>query len=113
MRKLENFKLDQLPLWQIVAVTTSPVDYEMDRTILVENYPEGGEFTIVYGEHCSCFDFDGVRWEAIAYTPEELVRLAVLWAQSPGYGSQALIVPLVKAATHYPYRHLWQEAEQT
>ena len=46
----------------VIAVTTKP-DYEMNRYLLLEDLKdlEYGEFVIVEGGHCSCYDFDDVR----------------------------------------------------
>lgn len=61
----------------VIAVTTKP-DYEMNRYLLLEDLKdlEYGEFVIVEGGHCSCYDFDETQWDAIKYTKEELIKIA-------------------------------------
>ena len=71
--KKENVKFHNI----VIAVTTKP-DYEMDRYLLLEDLKdlEHGEFVIVEGGHCSCYDFDETQWDAIKYTKEELIKIA-------------------------------------
>ena len=94
MKRIKNFRIDQIPAWKIVLVATSDPDYEMDRTMYIEDYPDWGDATIVSGFHCSCFDFDDTEWEAIQYTSEQLVKLAKGWEMN-GYGSEKIIAPLI------------------
>ena len=94
MEVIKDFKITQIPLWTIAIVTTSEPDYEMDRTMLVEDYPEYGDYVIVSGEHCSCYEFSGTEWDAIQYTRDEVIKLAEGW-QSNGYGSERIIAPLI------------------
>ena len=67
----------------------------MDRTILVEDYPDYGEYTIISGGHCSCYGFDEVEWDAIQYSMDEVIKLAEGWLKN-GYGSERIIAPLIK-----------------
>lgn len=65
-------------LHNILYATTSSPDYEMDRSILLENLEDVsyGEYVVVEGYHCSCYGFDDTEWEATKYTKEELIKLA-------------------------------------
>lgn len=94
MRKIKNFKVTDIPFDKIAIVATSEQDYEMDRTILVEYYPDYGGHTVVHGSHCSCYGFDEVEWEAIIYTTAQIRKLAIGWLKS-GYGSEGIIAPLI------------------
>ena len=61
----------------ILYCVTSEMYYEMARLILLEDMPdtESGEYVLVEGDHCSCYDFDDTYWDATVYTGDELVRL--------------------------------------
>ena len=61
----------------ILYCVTSEIYYEMERLILLEDMPdtESGEYVLVEGDHCSCYDFDDTYWDATVYTGDELVRL--------------------------------------
>lgn len=81
MRKYENankFKKTGIKPHQILISITSEPDYEMERKILLENVEElnYGEYLLLEGSHCSCYDFDETEWEGIIYTKEELLKLA-------------------------------------
>jgi hypothetical protein len=80
MRKYQEERLNKLDLQpdNIVVADTSEPDYEMSRRILLEelkglNY---GEYVLLEGGHCSCYDFDETEWDATIYTDEELSTLA-------------------------------------
>lgn len=94
MQAITGFKIEQVPVYKMVLMATSEPDYEMDRTILVEDYPQHGEYTIVHGGHCSCYGFDDTQWDAAQYTVSELKQLATSWLQN-GYGSEHIIAPLI------------------
>lgn len=94
MEKIAAFKIEQVPVHKMVLMTTTAPDYEMDRTILVEDYPDWNIWTVISGGHCSCYGFDETRWEAISYTQEEVRQLASSWLQN-GYGSERTIAPLI------------------
>lgn len=96
MQKIKDFKISDIPIEHIVFITTSEMNYSMDRTMLVRNWPNRGVYTVVHGEHCSCCGFDDAHWEAIAYTPEELGRVARNWVRS-GERSEQMIAPMVVA----------------
>ena len=71
--KKENIKFHNI----IIAITSKP-DYEMSRWLLLENLENSkyGEYIIVEGSHCSCYDFDETKWDAIKYSKEELIKIA-------------------------------------
>ena len=96
MDKIKGFKAEQIPFSQIAIVATSGPDYEMVRVMLIENYPEGGDYTILTGGHCSCYDFHEVEWDAITYNREEVRKLAKSWVKT-GYTSEKIIAPLILA----------------
>ena len=68
----------EIKLHNIVISLTSHIDYEMTRWILLEDLEdlEYKEYVVVEGYHCSCYDFNDTKWEAIKYTKDELLRLA-------------------------------------
>jgi len=96
MEKIKDFKIGQIPLQKVVIVATSNPDYEMDRTILVEDYLRYSDYVVISGGHCSCYDFEGteIEWEAIQYSATEVRKLATGWLKN-GYGSEEIIAPLI------------------
>lgn len=94
MKAIKNFRIDQVPMWRVVAATTSAPDYEMDRTLFVEHHPDWGEYTIIHGAHCSCYGFDETEWDATVYTKAQLLKLMVLWERDSN-SSERAIAPLV------------------
>ena len=94
MKKIKNFNILSIPIYKIVFITTSNPEYEMNRTMLVENYPEFRDFVLVDGWHCSCYDFDDTTWEAIQYSKEEIIQIATSWIDK-GHESERLIAPLI------------------
>lgn len=96
MKKIEGFKVEQVPFHKITIVATSMPDYEMNRVMLVEDYPDYQDFTVVQGGHCSCYGFDETQWEAMTYTKEEVVKLATGWQESR-YGAEPIAAPLILA----------------
>jgi len=83
MRKVSNFKLDKIPVWKIVFVVTTSPYYEMHRILLIEDWPNRDEFTLVEGYHQSLCGFDDTKWEAMVYTCNELKRLVIGWGRGP------------------------------
>ena len=73
MLKIDYKELEIKPHNIIVAVTSEP-GYEMGREILLEF--DYGDYVVLEGSHCSCYDFDDTEWEAIKYTHEELRKIA-------------------------------------
>ena len=73
-----NFKKEQLKFHNIVIAITSEPSYEMSRYVLLEDLEDikYGEYVIVEGFHCSCYEFDDTQWEAIKYSHEELIKIA-------------------------------------
>lgn len=83
MRNYENaneFKKIGLKPHQILITTTSYPDYEMTRKILlnysVDDSLEWGEYLLLEGYHCSCYDFDETDWVGTVYTRAELIKLS-------------------------------------
>ena len=66
-----------IKLHNILYSITSPIDYEMERLLLLTDMPntEDDEYVLVEGSHCSCYDFDDTSWEATVYSKEELGKL--------------------------------------
>ena len=94
MKAINNFSIHTIPIHKVAAIATSDHSYEMDRTMLVENYPDYGDYTVVHGSHCSCYGFDDTKWDATTYTKDELKLLVVGWMAN-SYGSEAIIAPLI------------------
>ncbi|MBZ9693319.1 hypothetical protein [Clostridium sp. M14] len=83
MKNYENaneFKKIGLKPHEILIITTSYPDYEMYRNILLGNGigegVEWGEYLLLEGFHCSCYDFDETDWTGTVYTKEELIKLS-------------------------------------
>ena len=102
MRKLEPHEMP-IPFWKVIFVTTSIPDYSMDRTIVVEDWPHQKEllhghianYTVLHGEHCSCYDFDEIDyWDAIVYTRDELIKVADGW-RTKGEASEQLLASML------------------
>lgn len=68
-----NYRSLNIELHDIVVAVTSEPDYEMSRNILLEYK---GEYVIIEGSHCSCYNFDETEWYVTKYTREELKKLA-------------------------------------
>ncbi len=77
MRKYEIKNKDDIKLHNILFAYTSPQDYEMERLLLLEDMPNTkyGEYVLIEGFHCSCYDFDECDWNATVYNMEELKKL--------------------------------------
>ena len=75
-----NLKTSDVKFHNIVIAVTSEPDYEMNRWILLEDLEDlkYGEYVVVEGGHCSCYDFDDTQWHAMKYSKEELIKLAEL-----------------------------------
>ena len=81
MRNFENvnrFKNEGIKPHQILVAITSEPDYEMDRKLLLTDIEglECGEYLLLEGWHCSCYDFDETDWNGTIYTSDELGMLA-------------------------------------
>ena len=77
MRKYEIKNKDDIKLHNIVFAYTTPQDYDMERLLLLEDMPNTkyGEYVLIEGHHCSCYDFDDCNWDATVYNMEELKKL--------------------------------------
>lgn len=73
-----DLKNNQVNFHNILFASTSEPDYEMSRTILLENLKDTNydEYVVVEGCHCSCYGFDDTEWDAIKYNKNELLKLA-------------------------------------
>ena len=72
-----NITKDEITIANVVYCITSQSDYEMSRLLILENMPtmEYGEYMLVEGYHCSCYDFDDASYEATIYDVEELMKI--------------------------------------
>ena len=61
---MEKIRIDKndLKIHNFVITYTSPIDYEMQRYILLEDIKglEYDTYVIAEGGHCSCYDFDEI-----------------------------------------------------
>ena len=67
--------------WRIVCAGQSRPDYNEERLVLLYAGDEpstwdGSEFMLLEGDHCSCYDWNDVQWDAVVYTLEELEKLS-------------------------------------
>lgn len=79
MEVIQNEKefIGKIKFHEIVIVSTSPIDYEMARIMLVEKDGDfGNEYYVVEGYHCSCYGFDDTKWEVMKYDRKDLIKLA-------------------------------------
>lgn len=76
---MEEIKINKndLKIHNFVIVYTTPLDYSMERYILLKDIKdlEYDEYVIAEGSHCSCYDFDDTEWTYFKYTEEELKKL--------------------------------------
>ena len=80
MEKISPFKFEWVPQHSIVAsVTTEEACCDSTRYVMAENQPEYGQYTLIEGNHCSCFDYDSVQWEAMIYDEDEVIELMSAW----------------------------------
>lgn len=91
MKNIEGFKIESVPHHAILVAATSAPDYEMDRVLIAEDWPDYGDYTVIQGSHYSCYDFDEVEWSGTIYTEDELVALLHGWEKS-GYGAEREII---------------------
>jgi hypothetical protein len=79
MEMRNNFDLRLIPPYKILFVVTSRPDYEMNRVLIAENYPDYGSYVIVSGYHCSCFGFDETQWDAMLVDTKEAEKVLTGW----------------------------------
>lgn len=76
---MRNYEIDkkEIELANVIYCITSPIDYEMSKLLILENIGDmkDGEYMLVEGYHCSCYDFDESDYEATIYTEEELLKV--------------------------------------
>lgn len=98
MKQIKNFKIEKIPVWQIVIAATSEPAYEMDRVLLAENWDgdrvDYTSWTLLTGGHCSCYDFDETTWDATVCNTDELRELVSGWLEH-GYGAEKIAAPLI------------------
>lgn len=78
---MKDFKVNdidkQIRLSKIIfGYTTTQTEYEMERILLLES-DKYGEYILLEGYHCSCYDFDEVEWEGLLLNEEELKKLVL------------------------------------
>jgi hypothetical protein len=73
MKKIELKNLNGYSIYDVIYARTSPLDYEMEREILLH---KGDSFIYLEGGHCSRYDFDDTIWEGFEYTLDEVEELA-------------------------------------
>lgn len=75
---MEKYNCKSVQFYNIIIVFTTRPSYEMERWLLLEDMEDlkYGEYVVVEGYHCSCYDFDETKWEAIKYNKEELIKVA-------------------------------------
>lgn len=93
MKALNNFDLAAVPIDKILLTVTTEPDYEMQRILIAEDWPDWGDYTVIEGGHCSCYGFDETKWDAISYTEKELKKVLLNWL-GRGYGAEPLIAQL-------------------
>lgn len=96
MQNIKDFKIEQVPHSRIVFAATEENDYDGDRILIAESWPEWNDYTVISGNHCSCFGFDEVDWDATVYDEHDLRKVLESWVER-GYGSEAVIAPLMLA----------------
>lgn len=93
MKKITDIKLVEIPLDKVVSVVTSIPDHKTDKIMFIE--PIDSEFIIVRGSQNENMDFNGAKWEAKEYTPDELLLLTEGWIKS-GSRLEKQIAPAIR-----------------
>lgn len=94
MQPIQNFDFSSVPNHAICCAVTETPPYEGYRILYIEHWPKHNDYTIVNGEHCSCYGFDEVRWDAAIYSAEEIAKLMKSW-QINGTGIERKLAHLV------------------
>lgn len=98
MKKVEAPKA--IEPWRIICASQSEPGYSEDRWMLIY----GGEeiwddvYVVLEGGHCSCYDWQEVQWDAVEYTRDELVQLAMNNSRSGYYVAERRFWKLVLMA---------------
>lgn len=73
-----DLKKEDVKLHNIILVTTNDMPWESERYFLLEDLEnlKIGDYVVVEGYHCSCYDFNDVEWDAIKYSKNELLAIA-------------------------------------
>lgn len=76
MEKYHLKNKDSIRLSNVVFATTSHIDYNMSRLLLLSHMPDAEDcFVLAEGSHCSCYDFDETTWDCVKITAEELDKI--------------------------------------
>lgn len=72
-----DLKKGEVKFHNIVLAYTGGLYYEESRYLLLERLDDLklDEYVIVEGYHCSCYEFDDTKWEAIKYSRKELLKI--------------------------------------
>ena len=80
MEAISPFKSEWIPHHSIVvAVTTEEDCCDTQRYLLAEHQPGVGQYTLIEGGHCSCYEFEDIDWTATIYEHDEIVKLLSAW----------------------------------
>lgn len=113
MRSVEAPKA--IRTWRIICASQSEPDYSEDRQILLyagDWADEHGEFMLLDGGHCSCYDWEDVDWDATVYSREELEALARSKADGGCYyESERMFWAMVRTALGMDDERLGQAEE--
>lgn len=104
MEMKQKYDISAIRVHDIVFAVTSAPDYEMDKAVFIEDYPDYGSLMILSGGHCSCYGFEEVEWDAYIFKPakgetwkvrnQEVVKLMETW-RDKGWGIEPVLAPLV------------------
>ena len=83
MEMLTKVNPDTIKLEHILFAATSQPDYDMSRTLILEDWPEYGSYAVARGFHCSCYDFRESDWDVTIYDKDELRKLMEGWVRDP------------------------------
>ena len=106
MDMIKDYDISKIPFSSIVFAVTSDPEYEMDRAIFVENYPEYSDYMIINGCHCSCYGFEDTTWDAYIFTPndehagwkgrdKEILKLMQTWIEDSWQKSDKMLAGMV------------------
>ncbi len=84
--------LSKMNAHNILFATTSELDYEMSRVIILEDIGQYRNYYVVNGSHCSCYGFDETEWDITEYTKVEIITLAnTVWSKDNAVQSKELV----------------------
>jgi len=70
----DNPKHLNIKVHEILCAYTSEPDYEMSKIIILDRNAQGN-YLVIEGSHCSCYDFDEASYGVTAYSHAELKTL--------------------------------------